>query len=103
MPESVAAYDSWVEVLAALEESAASALDPGSMTDAAAPATWTPPAGLGPLPLPLRERAQTLLADQRGAARALDELQRETGRHLAAVRAVPQLSDRQSVYLDVTG
>jgi hypothetical protein len=51
----------------------------------------------------LRERALHLLAEQRESVRNLEELHRETGRHLAAVRAVPQMSDRQSVYLDVTG
>jgi hypothetical protein len=104
LPDSpIARYDSWDDVMAALELSAATALDPEAVTDDAAHVAWTPPAGLGPLPLHLRERALHLLAEQRESVRNLEELHRETGRHLAAVRAVPQMSDRQSVYLDVTG
>jgi hypothetical protein len=87
LPDSpIARYDSWDDVMAALELSAATALDPEAVTDDAAHVAWTPPAGLGPLPLHLRERALHLLAEQR-----------------ESVRAVPQMSDRQSVYLDVTG
>ena len=89
--------------MSALEEANLSALDPASISDAAAHVAWTPPTHLGPLPLHLRERANTLLAEQRESVRNLEELYRETGRHLAAVRSVPQMSDRQSVYLDVTG
>lgn len=93
--------------MAALEQSVADSLDPESAreteSDAAAHVAWTPPTHLGPLPLHLRERARGLLAEQRESVRNLEELYRETGRHLAAVRAVPQMSDRQSVYLDVEG
>jgi hypothetical protein len=96
-------YDSWEDVMSALEHSNATALDPEAAMDAAAHVAWTPPTHLGPLPLHLRERALHLLAEQRESVRNLEELYRETGRHLAAVRQVPQMSDRQSVYLDVTG
>jgi len=89
--------------MAALEESTATALDPEAATDAAAHAAWTPPTNLGQLPIHLRERAMHLLAEQRESVRNLEELYRETGRHLAAVRSVPQMSHRQSVYLDVEG
>lgn len=89
--------------MSALERSNATALDPDTVTDAAAHVAWTPPTHLGPLPLHLRERALHLLAEQRESVRNLEELHRETGRHLAAVRQVPQMSDRQSVYLDVEG
>jgi len=88
--------------MSALELSTATALDP-EITDAAAHVAWTPPTHLGPLPLHLRERALHLLGEQRESVRNLEELYRETGRHLAAVRRVPQMSDRQSVYLDVEG
>jgi len=96
-------YDNWDDVMAALEHSNATALDPEAVTDAAAHVAWTPPTHLGPLPLHLRERALHLLAEQRESVRNLEELYRETGRHLAAVRQVPQMSDRQAVYLDVEG
>ena len=104
MPDALPpSYDSWEDVMSALEHSNATALDPEAAMDAAAHVAWTPPTHLGPLPLHLRERALHLLAEQRESVRNLEELYRETGRHLAAVRQVPQMSDRQSVYLDVTG
>lgn len=99
-------YDSWADVMEALEHANRTALDerdPDDETDAAAHVAWTPPASLGPLPAHLLERANALLAEQNESIRKLEELHRETGRHLAAVRAVPRLADRQSVYLDVTG
>ena len=99
----MSSYDSWADVMVALESDAKSALSSPENTDAAAHVAWTPPTHLGPLPLHLRERALHVLAEQRESVRNLEELHRETGRHLAAVRAVPQMSDRQSVYLDVTG
>ncbi|GAB3604637.1 hypothetical protein GCM10027413_00460 [Conyzicola nivalis] len=102
MPDP-AEYASWTAALADLHAYARAARDPDSTADDATTAIWTPPIHLGPLPVELRERAESLLAEQRVSARTLDELHRVTGRHLSAVRAVPQLADRQSVYLDVTG
>jgi len=96
-------YDSWADVMAALENDTASALEVDEATDAPAHAAWTPPTHLGPLPLHLRERADHLLAVQRESIRNLEELYRETGRHLAAVKSVPRQADGQSVYLDVSG
>ena len=102
-PEPEPQYDSWADVIWALEHDSHSALDLDSMTDAPAHAAWTPPTHLGPLPLHLRERAEHLLAVQRESIRNLEELYRETGRHLAAVKSVPRQADGQSVYLDVSG
>ena len=100
MPPS---YDSWEDVMSALEHSNATALDPEAAMDAAAHVAWTPPTHLGPLPLHLRDQAERLLADQRESIRNLEEMHRETGRHLAAVRSVPRQAEGQSVYLDVSG
>jgi hypothetical protein len=96
-------YDSWAEVMAELELSVETAADTDDATDAAAHVAWTPPAHLGPLPLHLRDQAERLLADQRESIRNLEEMHRETGRHLAAVRSVPRQADGRSVYLDVSG
>jgi len=96
-------YDSWTDVMATLESGTASVLEVDEVTDAPAHAAWTPPTHLGPLPLHLRERAEHLLAVQRESIRNLEELYRETGRHLAAVKSVPRQADGQSVYLDVSG
>lgn len=87
----------------ALEHDTKIALDMHETMDAPAHVAWTPPTHLGPLPLHLRERAEELLAQQRESIRNLEEMHRETGRHLAAVRSVPREADGQSVYLDVTG
>jgi len=96
-------YDSWAEVMAELELSVETASNTDRATDAAAHVAWTPPTHLGPLPLHLRDQAERLLADQRESIRNLEEMHRETGRHLAAVRSVPRQADGQSVYLDVSG
>ena len=96
-------YDNWAEVIAELEAATRDAGDLTTVTDAAADAAWTPPTDLGELPADLRERALALLADQRASLHDLGELHRETGRHLAAVRAVPSTRQDQSVYLDVSG
>jgi hypothetical protein len=89
--------------MAELEASHRAALDVSTATDAAADVAWTPPTDLGPMPAELRERAAALVAEQRESLHTLNELQRETGRHLAAVRAVPSTRQDQSVYLDVSG
>lgn len=65
---------------------------------------WAPPQGLGPLPLELRDRAAAILIAQRAATARLDEHRRETGRHLSALRTVPQVNTHErSAYLDVSG
>ncbi|MCU1543751.1 MAG: hypothetical protein JWM50_1616 [Microbacteriaceae bacterium] len=89
--------------MAALEAATQSATRLDTVRDAAADAPWTAPTHLGPIPGELRERADRLLVDQRASIRNLEDLHRETGRHLAAVRAVPSPRDGQSVYLDVSG
>jgi hypothetical protein len=89
--------------MSALEAVNDSATGLDDVADAADDSPWVPPTHLGPLPGDLRERAERLLADQRDSIRTLEDLHRETGRHLAAVRAVPSPRDGQSVYLDVSG
>jgi hypothetical protein len=100
LPESV--HDDWVAAIAALEAATGVTVSE-AIGDATADAAWTAPTHLGPLPDQLRERAERLLARQRASLRDLDDLHRETGRHLAAVRAVPSPREGQSVYLDVSG
>jgi hypothetical protein len=103
LPDPTPRYDDWADVMSALEavNDASTRLD--DVSDAADEGSWAPPTHLGPMPGWLRERAERLLADQRESIRTLGELHRETGRHLAAVRAVPTPRDGQSVYLDVSG
>ena len=88
-------------MLAAME--AAAAPDAGETTwESTTP--WSPPAELGPMPPELHDRARRLIGTQRAAISRLAEEQRAVGRHLAALRTVPVVTDAtQSVYLDVTG
>jgi len=103
LPESTGLYASWEEAIAALEFEALEALDPEPPATAAAHVAWTPPTHLGPLPLHLREQAERVLAEQRQSVRNLEEMHRETGRHLTALRSVPRRSTGQPVYLDTAG
>jgi hypothetical protein len=102
-PEGTAPYGSWEEAIAALEFEALEALDPEPPAGSETPVVWAPPTHLGVLPLHLRERAEHVLAEQRQSVRNLEEMHRETGRHLSAIRAVPRRSTGQPVYLDTAG
>jgi hypothetical protein len=65
---------------------------------------WTPPQGLGPLPVALVERAQRIQATQQGALFKLERARASAAKHLAALDAVPASREHgHSVYLDVTG
>ena len=90
-------HDEWMRVLDDLESFLNSVLEEGF--DAT---PWTPPARLGPLPPALVGRAHKVLAGQRELVRELEAAQKETGRHLAAVRAVSAAHTVEtSVYVDV--
>jgi len=72
--------------------------------DLAAESPWEPPAGIGPIPHHLEERARDLLVCQQKLAGEIDGARRVTLRHLAALRSVPSAREaKRSVYLDVTG
>jgi hypothetical protein len=65
---------------------------------------WRPPTDLGPLPAELLARAQELAAAQTHALAALEEEKTSTGRHLAALRSLPQhRNETGPVYLDASG
>lgn len=61
------------------------------------------PNGTGPLPPELGARARALLVAQSQAIERLEGLRKTTGRHLAAMRAIPPHRDARSVYLDIAG
>ena len=66
--------------------------------------TWTPPAGLGPLPAELADRAAAVAGAQRGALARLDAARRAVLAHLGAVRSVESSHEpERPVYLDATG
>ena len=68
------------------------------------PAPWTPPSGIGQIPVELIDRARALLAGQRELGAELEAGKNEIARHLAAIRSVPAMrAPSASVYLDVTG
>jgi hypothetical protein len=72
--------------------------------DGAGVVSWTPPSGLGPLPLDLAPRARALLAALNQAATQTATARDDIAAQLAAVRSVPLAGDRgSSVYLDVAG
>jgi hypothetical protein len=65
---------------------------------------WRPPAGLGPIPEQLIERAQVLAAAQRDEITELEDEQRSIRRHLAALRTLPQhRNETGPLYLDASG
>jgi hypothetical protein len=67
-------------------------------------APWHPPAGLGPIPAGLVQRAQELVSAQQRAIAALEEERDSTRRHLTALRALPQQRNQTGpLYLDVSG
>lgn len=89
-------HDEWMRVLDELERFL------GSFGDGLDATPWTAPVRLGPLPPALVGRAHKVLAGQRELVRELEAAQQETGRHLAAVRAVSAArSAETSVYVDV--
>lgn len=68
------------------------------------PGAWTPPAGLGPLPRHLLDRAQRLLERQQAAAARLPEELGATMAQLRVGRRIERATTRATmpVYLDVT-
>ncbi len=107
-------HDAWVAALDELERTAAMAAHPSFRGTAGEPhepgepgellAPWSPPAGIGPLPAALADRATRLLGAQRDAEALLQGERARVARHLVTVRAVdPARPARDSVYLDVLG
>jgi hypothetical protein len=65
---------------------------------------WTPPAGLGPLPPELADRAAAVAGAQRGALARLDAARKAVLAHLGVVRSVESSHEpERPVYLDATG
>lgn len=65
------------------------------------PLPWAPPAGLGPLPSGLEDRARALLARQIETARRLAEAAELSRRHSRAVQAMRHTGPSVPVYLDL--
>ncbi|MBT1547067.1 hypothetical protein [Curtobacterium aurantiacum] len=88
----------WEALLTSLEHDAA-----GQAAESTAPAGWSEPTGLGPLPRDLVGRASRLLAAQRDHMTVLEADRRSTLEHLGALRAVDATREpRGAVYLDAS-
>jgi hypothetical protein len=108
------AREAWLRALETLEAELGNILVSTSPTTEASSATesssttaastWTPPSGLGPIPVELEGRARELLAGQRELIAELEHTKRATATQLAALRKVPATRPTgASVYLDTHG
>jgi hypothetical protein len=78
------------------------------LTDAHRPApvagaAWTPPAGIGPLPASLEERARAVLERQLAVAEALAAAMVRSRRQLRALATLAPAPAHPPVYVDVDG
>jgi hypothetical protein len=95
--------DTWNAALDRLEDDVHAGLALGLAGGAGdALGTWMPPAGLGPLPAELVDRARRIAAAQLEVSALLTGLQAETAKQRAAARSVPLAHDRAAAaYVDV--
>jgi hypothetical protein len=95
--------EAWTTVLDRLEDDVHDGLRLGLAGGVGAPLErWMPPAGLGPLPAELEDRARRIAAAQLEVTALLAGLQAETAKQRAAARAVPLAHDRAAAaYVDV--
>jgi len=78
--------DAWRDVLNELWRRSRDALDSGL-----APEPWSPPEGLGPIPVELIPRAASLVQGQRLAIANLRERRDDVSARLRIMKQVPQL------------
>jgi len=93
----------WESALAALEldvDAAEHLLALDHIADAP-PNPWAPPAGLGPLPAPLADRARALVVRQVEVGRRLAEAAALSRRHSRAAEAMRSAPPSVPVYLDL--
>ena len=108
-PRTDRTHAAWLAALDELEAVAgrdpqAVAADAGAGAGAGTIGTWTPPAGLGPLPPVLADRAAAVAGAQRGAHARLDAARKAVLAHLGVVRSVESSHEpERPVYLDATG
>jgi alpha-galactosidase/6-phospho-beta-glucosidase family protein len=105
LPEPAEVSASWRLILGELESDLARMASGAALEDGGriGSADWSPPTVLGPLPDEYAETVRGLIARQRLALEALEDHQRRTGEHLAAVRAAEPARGQQAAYLDVEG
>lgn len=102
-PDAHAIRQGWLDVLSEMEAGLATdaALLEGDIVSTR-PTAWSSPQHLGPIPIDLRERADSILAELAASSLRLTELRIATGQQLAAVRSIPSPRSAKSIYLDVT-
>lgn len=96
--------DAWESALTSLEVDVAAAermLALDRIAETAPASRWTPPTGLGPLPLSLADRATALLERQIEVGRRLAEAAELSRRHLKAAHAMRATAPSAPVYLDL--
>ena len=98
MPDALA---EWSRVLDELEAAVALMDVGGAEAGGAAARPWRPPAGAGPLPAELRERAERLVRAQEAVRGRLQARRRAAERRLTALRRLPASRGDVAVYLDV--
>ena len=99
----------WEQALDDLERSldqAAALVAPGFLLDASdtlPDVSWTPPAGLGPIPASLAERAGQVLDRQLELTQRVEEAVSTARAHLRAVGSMRTNDTTTAVYLDAVG
>ena len=105
MSVGLVSRDAWASALDAIEESVSVSEEilAGNLDVSTASAPWLAPAGLGPLPADMRDRAMALLARVAEVERALVESAALTARQLADVRrADPRRRERSAACIDTS-
>jgi hypothetical protein len=105
-PAAPAWEAAWTAALTELELDVADAealLRADHLAHPARTTPWIPPAGLGPLPASLLDRARTLLDRQLDVARRTAEQALLSRRHVIAVDAMRDRPAAVPVYLDTEG
>lgn len=84
----------WTELLDALD---------AELSDGGTGGAWHPPAGIGPLPADLEDRARSLVRAQTERAASVRAELDALRRHLDALDRIPPSRPDAAVYLDLDG
>jgi hypothetical protein len=102
-PRTDRTHAAWLAALDELEAVAGRDPQVDGPSSVAGTGVWTPPAGLGPLPAELADRAAAVVGVQRGALARLDAARKAVLAHLGAVRTVESSHEpERPVYLDAS-
>ena len=99
-------WEATLDDLERASDEAAALVAPGFLlddSDALPDLSWTPPAGLGPIPASLVKRAGRVLDRQLEVTRRVEEAVSTARAHLRAVGAMRTNGTTTAVYLDAVG